>query len=257
MSLELGAYWEQRAIRYGRVDRGLPAVCSYGMPRLYNEAIHACQRRALAPLIAQWHDLDILEAGCGIGRWSVELAKRGNRVVGLDVSQTMVALARDNARQAHVDCDFRVGSVVSHRFDRRFDVVFAVTVLQHVLDDGEFDAAIRNLASHLAPGGVLALLEVAPTRLTSRCDSAIFRARPLSTHRAALAGSGLEIVSVGGVDAQALRTLSLAAMRTLPPKVARALVATAAFVASPLDFVVGRLFPNASWHKVIVAKSAG
>lgn len=257
MSTELGTYWEQRAIRYGRVDRGLPAVCSYGMPRLYNAAIHTCQRRALAPLLAQWRGLDVLDVGCGIGRWSIELARRGNRVVGLDVSETMVALARQNAQQARVECDFTVGSVVSHRFGRRFDVVLAVTVLQHILDDGELETAIRNLASHLEPGGILALLEVAPTRLTSGCDSAVFRARPLSTYSAALASAGLEIMQVAGVDAQILRTLSLAAMRTLPPKVARAFASAAAFVALPADFVAGRLFPDACWHKVIVAKTAG
>lgn len=257
MSIEPGTYWEERAIRFGHVDRGLPAVCAYGMPRLYNEAIHASQCRALAPLLTQWRDLDILDVGCGIGRWSIELAKRGNRVVGLDLSETMVALASRNAQRARVDCDFTVGSVVSRRFGRRFDVVLAVTVLQHVLDDGEFHSAIRNLADHIAPGGALVLLEVAPTQLTSCCDSAVFRARPLAAYRAALIGAGLEIVKVGGVDAQVLRTFSLAAMRTLPPKVARALVAAAALVAMPVDFMLGRLVPNACWHKVIVAKPGG
>jgi SAM-dependent methyltransferase len=257
MNIELGAYWEQRAIRYGHVDRGLPAVCAYGMPRLYNEAIHACQRRALAPLLTQWRDLDILDVGCGVGRWSIELANRGNRVVGLDVSETMVTLARQNAQQARVDCEFAAGSVVSHRFDRRFDVILAVTVLQHVIDEREFDAAIGNLASHLRPGGVLVLLEVAPTQLTTRCDSAIFRARALSRYCSTLGGAGLEIMKVGGVDARFLRTLSLSAMRTLPPKVARVLVSAAAFAALPVDFVVGPLFPNACWHKVIVAKAGG
>lgn len=257
MSVERGAYWEQRAIRFGHIDRGLPAVCSYGMPRLYNEAIHVCQRRALSPLLERWHGLDVLDAGCGVGRWSIELAKRGNRVVGLDVSETMVSLARKNAQQTGVDCDFAVGSVVSSRFERRFDVVLTVTVLQHVIDDGEFRAAIRNLAIQLRPGGTLTLLEVAPTRLTSNCDSAVFRARPFSSYRAALIDAGLEIVSVDGVDARLLRTLSLAAMRTLPAPLARALVSAAAPLALPLDFLAGRLFTNACWHKVIVARTPG
>ena len=254
MSFELDAYWEQRAIRFGQVDSGLPAVCSYGMPRPYNEAIHVCQRRALLPLLEQWHGLDVLDAGCGIGRWSIELAKRGNRVVGLDVSETMLSIARNNARRARVDCDFAVGTVASHRFNQRFDVVLTVTVLQHVVHDDEFRAAIRNLASHLKVGGILALLEVAPTRLTSRCDSPVFRARPFSAYQSALTDAGLEIVSVDGVDAQLLRTLSLRAMRTLPPKLARALVSAVAPLALPLDFMAGRLFTNACWHKVIVAR---
>jgi 2-polyprenyl-3-methyl-5-hydroxy-6-metoxy-1,4-benzoquinol methylase len=257
MNAEPNAYWEQRAIRYGHVNRGLPAVCSYGMPRLYNEAIHVCQKRALAPVLAQWHGLDILDAGCGIGRWSIELAKRGNRVTGLDVSPTMVSLARENARRARVECEFAIANVASFRFDRRFDAILAVTVLQHVVDGSDFAAAIRNLASHLKPSGVLALLEVAPTQLTSSCDSAIFRARTLSSYGTLLAGAGLEIVGVRGVDAQLLRKLSIATMRALPTKLARALVALTAPLALPLDLAVGRLFPNACWHKVIVARPAG
>jgi SAM-dependent methyltransferase len=256
MSLELGAYWEQRAIRYGRVDRGLPAVCSYGMPHPYNAAIHACQRRALSALLAEWRGLDILDAGCGVGRWSIELAKRGNRVVGFDLSETMAALARENAERARVDCEFVVGNVVARRFDRRFDVVLAVTVLQHVIDDDEFRAAIRNLASQLKPAGTLVLLEVAPEQLTKTCDSAIFRARPLSAYGAALAEAGLRVANVTGVDAQWLRTLSLAAMRTLPRPLARGFVSVAASLALPVDLLVGRLLPKNCWHKVIVAKPA-
>jgi SAM-dependent methyltransferase len=227
MSIELAAYWEERAVRYGHVEGGLPAVCSYGMPRLYNEAIDVCQRRALEPLLRQWRALDILDAGCGIGRWSLELARRGNRVVGVDISATMVSLARKNSAAAQVDCEFAVGSIVSHRLDRRFDVVLAVTVL---------------------------LLEVAPTRFTSLCDSDTFLARPLASYRAALRGAGLEIASVRGVDAQVLRKLSVSVMRTLPASLARAVVSAAAPLALPADLVVGRLFPNACWHKVILAK---
>jgi SAM-dependent methyltransferase len=257
MSADPAAYWEGRAVRFGEVDRGLPAICSYGMPRLYNEAIDVIQRIALIPVLAQWRGLDVLDAGCGIGRWSIELARLGNRVVGIDHSDTMVALARRNAQAAGVGCEFEVGSVVAHRLERKFDAALTVTVLQHLVDDAKHGAAIRNLASHLKPGGVLVMLEVAPSQPTTACDSATFRARPLSSYRASLAEAGLEVLSVTGVDAQMLRTLSMAAMRTLPTRLARVLVSAAAPLAVPADVVVGRLFPNACWHKVIVARPAG
>jgi hypothetical protein len=101
------------------------------------------------------------------------------------------------------------------------------------------------------------LLEVAPTSLTSNCDSAIFRARSMSTYRTLLAGLGFSIESVRGVDAQLQRTLSLAALRALPTRLGRAVVSLAAPLVLPLDLIVGRLLPDASWHKVLVAKRSG
>lgn len=257
MSSTDGAYWERRALRYGAVDSGLPAVCAYGMPRMYNEAIHVCQHRALAPLLAQWRDLDVLDAGCGVGRWSVELARRGNRVFGFDISETMVRLARDNARRAGVDCRFGTGSVTSLSLPGRFDVVLAVTVLQHITGDAAFHAAVRNLASHLKPNGTLVLLEVSPARGTTSCDSAIFRARTLASYAEALAQARLELTEVRGVDAQATRRLCLAAMRMLPTWLARALVSIASPLALPFELAAARLLPSACWHHVIAAKPVG
>ncbi len=257
MNAELDAYWEQRAVRYGDVHGGLPAVCSYGMPRLYNAAIHVCQRIALSGSLESWRGLDVLDVGCGIGRWSIEIAKRGNRVLGVDVSPTMISLARRNSRRAGVECEFAVGGAAAFHVERRFDVVLAVTVLQHLMDDGEFRAAIRNLASHLKPAGQLVLLEVAPTSLTNACDSTIFRARSLATYRTALAEEGFVIAKLRGVDAQLQRTLSLAALRALPTRLGRAVVSLAAPLLLPLDLVVGRLSPDVCWHKVIVAQRGG
>ena len=39
-------YWEQRAQRFAHRGDGLAAVCSYGMPALYNRTIQLSQRRA-------------------------------------------------------------------------------------------------------------------------------------------------------------------------------------------------------------------
>ena len=59
-------------------------------------------RDAMRVTLLGWLPLDlqgarILDAGCGTGALAFELAKRGADVVGVDVSPTLVGLARERA----------------------------------------------------------------------------------------------------------------------------------------------------------------
>jgi hypothetical protein len=75
-----------------------------------------------------------------------------------------------------------------------------VTVLQHILDEQRLEQAINRLAKHLAPDGTMVLLEAAPTRATTRCDSAVFRARGLDTYLTLFDRCRLIVEAVTGVD---------------------------------------------------------
>ena len=75
-------YWEDRARRFAAQGAGLAAVCSYGMPEFYNRMIHSCQRLALEPWLDVKPGSRVLDVGCGVGRWSSLLAKRGAQVTG-------------------------------------------------------------------------------------------------------------------------------------------------------------------------------
>ena len=90
-------YWEERARRFATEGDGLAAVCSYGMPAFYNRMIHTCQRLALEPWLRVRRGTSVLDVGCGVGRWSRELACRGARVTGIDLSPTMIAQAKRRA----------------------------------------------------------------------------------------------------------------------------------------------------------------
>jgi SAM-dependent methyltransferase len=48
--------------------------------------------------------LDVLDVGCGNGRHAVELARRGYRVVGIDVATRFLALALGIRRAARQKC---------------------------------------------------------------------------------------------------------------------------------------------------------
>jgi len=68
----------------------------------------------------------ILDVGCGTGRHSIELAKRGYQVVGVDLSENQLEKARENALEAGVKVDFRQGDARKLPFNREFDLVLSL-----------------------------------------------------------------------------------------------------------------------------------
>jgi len=74
----------------------------------------------------------ILDAGCGTGALSLEAAQRGAEVVAIDVSPTLVGLARERLADhpAAARIDFRVGCMLDTSLGR-FDHVVAMDSLIH------------------------------------------------------------------------------------------------------------------------------
>lgn len=97
----------------------------------------------------------ILDAGCGSGVFSFELAKQHPeaRVVGVELEPVLVARANEIARRAQLsNCSFREGDVTKLDFEDEFDLVVSVDNFEHVEDDVE---AMRTLLHALRPGGRL------------------------------------------------------------------------------------------------------
>ena len=73
----------------------------------------------LARELALESNASVLDLGCGAGRHAIELARRGYRVVGVDISGPMLAEAQERARKAGVQAEFlradldQVGAILS------------------------------------------------------------------------------------------------------------------------------------------------
>jgi SAM-dependent methyltransferase len=118
---------------------------------------------------------DILELGCGAAQWSVALALRAARPVGLDNSKRQIAHARRNMALAGVDFPLLHAPAESVPLpSRSFDVVFA--------DHGAFSFTdprriLPECARLLRPGGLLAFCASTPfhdlcwNESTERVDS--------------------------------------------------------------------------------------
>jgi SAM-dependent methyltransferase len=63
----------------------------------------------------------ILDVGCGTGRHSIELAKRGYSVTGLDLSSEMLTRAADAAKAASVNVDWIRADATRFTLPRKYD----------------------------------------------------------------------------------------------------------------------------------------
>lgn len=95
--------------------------------------------------------LRILDVGTGAGFLSLSLAELGHEVVGIDLSEGMIAFARKMADEIELDLDLEIGDAESLDFDdESFDVVVSRWVLWTLPDP---EKAISEWMRVLKPGG--------------------------------------------------------------------------------------------------------
>jgi 2-polyprenyl-3-methyl-5-hydroxy-6-metoxy-1,4-benzoquinol methylase len=99
----------------------------------------------------------VLDAGCGTGRYAIELAHRGFRVLGIDRSPELIEQADKNARASGIRLPLAVGDLRALAECRRLDAVLCRGVLNDVLDDDDRDTILAGFAKVMRLGGVLIL----------------------------------------------------------------------------------------------------
>lgn len=103
--------------------------------------------------LVEIHGSRVLELGVGTGRIAVPLAEGGAKVTGVDLSEGMLALARERAENLSIT--FVEGDIRSVKLRGRFDLVIApLGTLQHMETPDDAVAALETMAHHLAEGGV-------------------------------------------------------------------------------------------------------
>lgn len=66
--------------------------------------------------------INILDIGCGTGRHSIELGKRGYKVTGIDLSSSMIKQARVKMKEVDIDVNFIIKNALDIEYNREFDL---------------------------------------------------------------------------------------------------------------------------------------
>jgi SAM-dependent methyltransferase len=129
----------------------------------YHDWLGALTSQTIGPLLDAAHvgaNSDVLDIATGPGNVAAVARKRGARVIGLDISPAMVALAR----QRHPDIEFREGDATALPFlDASFDALVMNFGILHL---GRPEQAIAEAARLLRPGGRFAFSAWAPPERT-------------------------------------------------------------------------------------------
>lgn len=100
----------------------------------------------------------ILDVGCGMGKFTLPLIRRGLHVEGLDLSPALLEGFRQHLRPGEEEVPLHCADVLEPpaALHGQFDVALGFFALHHFMD---LTAAFRALRSLLRPGGRLAFLE--------------------------------------------------------------------------------------------------
>ena len=90
----------------------------------------------------------ILDFGCGVGRITEHMAKDFKRVVGVDISPTMIAQGRKRLKVFKNIKFLETDGVNIPLPENSFDFVFSYLVFQHIKDRNIFEGAFREILPH-------------------------------------------------------------------------------------------------------------
>ena len=155
----------------------------------------------------------VLDVGCGAGLLSEALAKAGCDVLGLDAGAEMIAAAQAHAAGQGLSLRYRAGTAEALAAEgKRFPVITALEVIEHVADPAEF---LSTLAQLLEPSGLLFISTLNRTPASYAVAKLgaeyLLRLLPVGTHewrqfitpaelRRHCASAGLRLADVAGLS---------------------------------------------------------
>ena len=93
----------------------------------------------------------VLDVSCGTGNYSLELKRRGARVIGLDISSEMLSIAKEKSEREGLKIDFiRADAAMPPFKNNSFDLITSILILEFA---DKPDKMIEEWKNLFKPGG--------------------------------------------------------------------------------------------------------
>ncbi len=144
-------FWELRARKYkttGYIDYSIA---------FFDQLMRL---KVVERLVRQYADFNIksasmLDFGCGSGDFIVYFSDKVKNIVGYDISDEILKVARERCKNlSNVSFENDLSKVKG-----KFDIVLSITVLQHILDDDELKESLRKIGDLCNKGTIFLVLE--------------------------------------------------------------------------------------------------
>jgi 2-polyprenyl-6-hydroxyphenyl methylase/3-demethylubiquinone-9 3-methyltransferase len=156
----------------------------------------------------------VLDVGCGGGLLAEGMARRGARVLGIDLAPEALAVARLHALESGLTVEYRqvAAEALAESAPAGFDVVTCLEMLEHVPDPSSIVTALARL---VRPGGHVVLSTINRNAkafaLAIVGAEYVMRLLPMGTHRYArlirpsemsrwARAAGLELADLAGLE---------------------------------------------------------
>ncbi len=128
-----------------QIDRYLnpPADTPYGLEYAFH-------------LVGDVRGKTVLDLGCGTGENLIPLLERGARVIGMDISPDLIAIAQKRLNDAHLEASLTAGDAYKTRLpDESVDAIFCMALIHHL----DIELVRDEMWRVLRKGGAIILRE--------------------------------------------------------------------------------------------------
>lgn len=130
---------------------------AYYYNAFYRDKDYALEAGQIDQLIKKYGNNvhQIINYGCGTGKHDLELAKLGYYCAGIDLSETMIKVAKQNSKEIENQIDFSVADIRTYEPSKKYDAVMSLFhVMSYQNGNDDILAAFKSARKALDEGGL-------------------------------------------------------------------------------------------------------